>query len=33
MYSRYTNNNPIENIPMVNDFKEFVSILSNMFEK
>ena len=27
MYSRYTNNNPIENIPMVNDFKEFVSIL------
>lgn len=33
MYSRYTNNDPIKNIPMVSDFKEFVSILSNMLEK
>lgn len=33
MYSKYTNNEKIENIPMVRNFEEFVSIVSDMFEK
>ncbi len=33
MHSKYTNNDSIENIPIVHDFSEFVAIVSNMFEK
>lgn len=33
MYSKYTNNEKLENIPMVEHFKDFVSIVSDMFEK
>ncbi len=33
MYSKYTNNEEIENIPMVRTFQEFVKIVSDMFEK
>ena len=33
MHSKYTNNDSIENIPMVNSFYEFIEIVSNMFEK
>lgn len=33
MYSKYTSNEAIEDIPMVNNFQEFVDIVSNMFEK